>query len=861
MQKIELISASGNVKQHIDNNTVKVTISRATIKITISPKDISGSQKINNDLILVKSDGDQIFLEGFFALSGKEKNKLVIEDQDELYLANYDEGTFSGLEFIPVDSLNDVIMPTGNNQTAAWLVPVVGLAAVGAGIAVYNYSHSGNQHSGSENNNSSDTNDNTEQNSLNSALETLNVRSTELDNARQALEDSVREMKTHPDDDSVGAVSDARASLESAVNSLKTALVQLQDAVTNAAGKDIDTSAAQQEVASAEDRLSGASDVMQSAAQNLAVVLELLDANPEKVLASVQETVVGALKTINEAVKQPVEENIKACMQSQTQAEQGLAELKTMIDKFSQVIEKAQNQGISVSSSLEYLSTLQTQYENTSSAVVKAVETALKNQHDLTLASEAAQAAQTAVAAAEQAKAVGEEKLSAALALKKQVLEASQIDRVEEVNQAIAEANQALETARESADVANALIQTAIDATNQVSPDVDPSLLPGNIAPVDFSDLHSIDKGLQIDTHKTFLEALQDFTQKFVDSVKDIFQQIADSGPATMIKYLISSDLFASVGDVIAGKVSAIVESFNIAFKGTLDLAGAEFKFLSTLFSTGVSAVKETISGSFSAFKDSVGAVLSGITQGISDALKDMGLLDWINPSKWISLVSDIVVKSVGNIFSNLAEVIKDTPGKVIDFVAEKISIITEATGEKVSEQFSIVKDSVFDILKTAFDAFIQQPLEKLIQPVMDKIVDLISHPFESVQGLISAIVESVNNGIDIVKNIISLPGKLLDNTAELIQDVLNAFGKDTVTDGDGNEIQGLAGTALNDMNVKPLLIDSGSNGDISLDSLVPQTKTAIQVPGENMATLTTEPYHNMTFSPEESHVQLPVAA
>lgn len=863
MQKINVVSSAGNIKYVVNSSTYKVTTPASIIKIALTKKEINGVQKVKNDLVLMKSDGEKILLENFFAFTGKDENKLVIEDQGKLYLATYDSNDFAGLDFVSVESLYDVLTTVEGDSASEWMVPLLGLAAVaaaGIGIAVHNHKSGGG---GSRSNSGSVSDDNKGEagkEALKSAQDVLDARIADLNTAQKLLNDAVQAMKTNPDAASIEVVNVARVSLNHAADFLEAAKDQLQTAIENAVNKSVDTTAAEQVIKQVEDSLSGASEAGISAEQLAQIAQELLDAYPQSAITSFQETITDAQSIIDKAGTRPVDENIAACVQSKEKAEQSLAELNTFIDNFRQAIEKAQGAGINVSQSSERLSNIQMRYEQAGNAIAEAVVTTLKNQQDLAMANDAANAAREAVAAAEQAKVLATEKMNAALELKKQVLDENQLDRVDEVNLAISEANKALETARELLETANSLILASSEASGKVSPGVDADLIPGEISSVDVSDLALVDKGVQVDTHKTFMEALQDFTQKFVDSIKDIYQQIADSKAVAIIQSIISDVLsgFSAISEVITGKVGAVVESLKIAFKGVGDFASAEFTFFSEVFSTAVATVKDTISGTIGIFKDGIGAIVSGVTQGVTDALKDMSLIDWINPGKWITLVKDSIVNSVGNIFTNLVNAVKDIPGKIIESMMDKIANVSGALEDKLSEQFDIVKDSVSDILKTVFDAFIQAPLEKLIQPIMDKVIDLISHPFESIQGLISAIIESVSDGIEIVKSIVSLPGKLLDSTIALVKDVIDSFNKDTVIDGDGKELQDLAEVTM----IKSLLTSADNARDISLDKIIPQQESVAFVTStENIVALQTETFH-MPISTEESQLSaIPVAA
>ncbi|MGC0809188.1 BapA/Bap/LapF family prefix-like domain-containing protein [Pantoea agglomerans] len=866
MPKIEIISASGNIKTTVNSNFYKILSSGEVIKLTVAKNEISGSQKVKNDLILTKSTGEKIILEDFFTDEGKEKNKLVVEDQGQLWLADYDAQDFTGLSFAPVASMSDVTEAGSDFSTAAWLVPLIGVAAVGAGVALHNRSDGSGGHK-------SNKNSLPEKQVVDDAQKTLEAGETDLNQAQKLLNDAAQAMKNNPDAASVETVSNASSGLQNAILALEAAGKAQSAAIVDAKAKGIDTTAAEKAGQQAQKALSDASVAIDKASQLSETAQALTAAYPQATINSLQVNFEKVQSELEKVKTLPTEENIEASVQYQELATNSLAELQSVIKNLQQVIQKAQEQGFNVTQSTALMEGLQQQYEQVSKSVSDTLAQAHQNQQDVAAAITFAQTAHDAVEKAEQEKALASEKLSAALALKALVLENNELSRVDEVNQSITQANKALEAAREAASKAGALVQAARDSANKIDASVDPSLKPEVTPAPSISDLKAIDKGVVGETHKTFFDALHDYALSFVNTAKEVYQQIADSKPTEIIQSVISDVLagLGTVGELVTGKIGAIVDSVKIAFEGAGDLAGAEFKFFGDLFNLAVSAVKDTISASISGTVSTIYAgfdgVVSGISQGISDALKDMGLLDWINPIKWIGLVKDVIFNSVGNVVSNLVDVVKAIPGNIIDFIGHKITEAKDTLGKDFSDKFDIVKNAVTDIVKTVSDAFIQQPFEKLLKPVIDKVADIMSHPFESVQALISTIVETVKDSIDIVKALVSIPDKILDNTATFIKEMADSLNENKVIDGDGKEIQALAKPASDDKQnsagteIKSLLKSSDSTGDISLDKVVPATAHENLVTVNNIASISAETFH-MPLSNDDSHTSaIPVAA
>lgn len=831
MQKMEIISASGNIKSMVVGGRYNITQPGVTVRMEVAKGGIVGSQKVNNDLLLVMKDGEKVTLENFFATEGGVKNKLVLDDGASLYVADYNSQSFAGLSFTPVASMDEVVATDeGGISTAAWVIPLVGLAAIGAGVAIYNRSSNDDNNSGESKQAATQT--------LAKTQAALEASSANLDASQKQLDAAIVAMKATPNDATVAATNNAKAALDEATQALKTASTAHQTAIDKAKSQGIDTNAAEQAETAAQQSITAATEAGKAAVTLTETALALIAAATEEAFSAVQLSLSSTQKSIELAKCQPTEENVGSCSQYQKDADKSLAEMQALLNELKQLIQSAQEQGFETPRCSPLLERLQTQCDEMTKSIAEAIAQAQQNKLDLDAANEAVLAAKEAMEAAVQQKAEAAKLLTAALALKAEVLEKNQLDRVDEVNLNIAKANAALAAAAAASEAANAAAAKADEAIAKISPDVEADLIPDAVPSIDISDLQGIESGVQSDTHKTFLEALQDFAQSFIDSAKAIFQQILDSKPVEIIQTIISDIMtgIGAVGDVLATKVGAVFDAVKTAFGVIGDLVGTEASFLSSLLNLGLTTVKEALSGVFTTVTESIGNIVSGLTKGISDALSGMSLLDWVNPLKWIGLVKDVISNSVGNVFSSIVETIMSLPGKFIDAVMAKISQLGEALGTKFSEAFTTIKDSISDVLKTVFDAFIKNPFDSLLKPIIDKVSDLISNPFESISKLISTIVETVTDGINIVKSLLSLPGELIEKVVKLVTDIIDSFGTDSVVNGDGTEIQDLLKSVIEDLS------SSTKSGDINLDGILSETaeETASATAVDNVTDITT---------------------
>ncbi|WP_369436728.1 BapA/Bap/LapF family prefix-like domain-containing protein [Serratia marcescens] len=115
----------------------RISTSETVVKIDLSPKSITGSQRDGQDLILIKDDG-AVIIEGFFNTNNGKKKKLLLkyvsEGKEKVYEAHYDDMAFKGITF-KASEASDMItkdVADGSNENYSWIVPLVGVSALGA---------------------------------------------------------------------------------------------------------------------------------------------------------------------------------------------------------------------------------------------------------------------------------------------------------------------------------------------------------------------------------------------------------------------------------------------------------------------------------------------------------------------------------------------------------------------------------------------------------------------------------------------------------------------------------------------------------------------------------------------------------
>lgn len=863
MQKMEIITASGE-RTPVPNSVSQIKISQpgATVKISIAKEMIRGAQKDGNNLILLEKEGGSITIEDFFKTEGTLKNKLILDEDGKCYEAKYSAENFTGLAFFPVKQEADDSANHGEMSTAAWLVPLLVATATGIGIAIHN-NNSGSSHSDGSSNSK-------EKQMLREAQKIAESKDSALINAQKTLTEAVKAMQVNPSVSTIKAVEEASAAVKTAMDALNKASETLKSAIAAAKAKGVDTAAAEKIQKQTVDDKSSAENVMENAAKLVKTATSLLDESATATAEQAKLEFKFASDAATAANKQPSQVAIDNAKAKLSTADATLAKLHTQIEQLTQLIAQAKEQGFNVDSVTTRLKDLQTQQSilsQESKALASSVAEAEQSVQDLDVARKAVDAANEAAKLAGGQKTQAAEKLVAALALKEEVLKNNQINRVDEVNKAISEANKSLDAARKAAEAANTAAAKANADIDKINALVDPSLKPAKVAAVDAPDLQAINKGLQVDDNKTFVESVEVFVKSLIDSVSNVWQTITNSKSLEFLNKVVTeiTSGIKNFSEVLGDKVVAVVKAFKIVEKALVDFfINKPIDFFKDVISITWQKITEAISETFSTIKSGFDAVISGVGKAIGDALKDMSLLDWVNPSKWVGLIKSVIFNSVSNIFKNVIDVLKTIPEKIVDFFMNAMSKYAGAFADKISGKFDVVKNAVTDVVKTLFDSFIKNPIEKLLSPILEKITDFLSHPIESMQKLVSGITDLVKDAFNIIKNIVDLPCKWIANSSQLIKDIYNSFKGDQVKNGDGSELNKLVEKMLGDQQsdaykaVNSLLKSTSNSGDINLNKLVPETSTS-KVPSATES-VSSSNYHS-TPAFDDIHSSLPVAA
>ncbi|WP_407929008.1 phage tail protein [Intestinirhabdus alba] len=865
---MEIINAAGkNMEVAAGQKHIKISQVGTTVKVALSKKMISGAQKDKDNLILLQKDGTKFIVEDFFKTEGGVKNKLILEEGGKAWEANYNAEHFAGLSFVPVKAADERPAPEaeGEVSTAVWLVPLVAVAAAGLGVAVYN-------HNNSDSHSSKHSGDSKEKQALDQAQNATVAKESELAQAQDALSEAMKAMQDDPTAATIGAVEEATATLKKAQEALNDANARLKSAVDAAKVLGIDTAAAEKTYAQAAADSANADALLVQAGElaNTAVILTAEGANAAE--AQVAKALESTSTAVDIANKQPAADAIDDAKAKLAASGQSLQALAAQIDLLTQQIAFAQQEGINVTQASARLKALQEQYAKDSAlndALADSIAQAEQSVLDLETAYKAVEDAEAALKVAIEQKAQAEDALTAALALKAEVLKDNRTDRIEEVNKAIEEANLTLIGARQAMEAANAAVAKANADVDNINPAVDAALKPQKVTPIDVDAVQPIDKGVQLAEQATIGEAIGTFVNGIGDSAAKVWDEVINSKPLEFLHSAASGiisgidSVLNVLGTFVSGGASAIVSVVSaLGFFITEPFAWAA-KEVGVIWNK----ITEIPGGAVNVLFEAADAIFSGIGKGISDALQGMTLLDYINPTKWVGIVADVVGGVISNVASNVWKVISDIPGKILDYFVDGFTQIGGVWDDAWALKGQVFQDTINDVFKTLYESFIKNPLEKIVAPIMDTIKGLMSNPFESLEKLGSDILDVINSGIDVIKSALALPGKWFTGFVDLIKTVLESFADGKVTNGDGSELQEMLQTLLNKQTsdgsteVKALLKSHDASGEINLSKLVPETAESKGAPlADHQPASSVTNYHSPSAA-DEMYSSLPVAA
>jgi hypothetical protein len=871
MEKAVIISPSGKTAPvNPGSHVIKVSEPGSTVKISLPKAMVSGALKDGDNLILAKKNGEKIIVEDFFKTQGGQKNTLKIEDKGTVYEAKYSAEHFAGLSFTAVKQANDSDNESGETNTEAWLVPLLAIAAVGAGIAIYNIKDNGHSNSSHHDNN------NKEKQTLDDARKKVNGEGNTLNKAQKQLEDAIKAMKSNPSPATIKAVEDARTAVKKATEALNKANSALQSAIYGAKAKGIDTKEAEKLHKKTNADIDDAKNALNKAADLVKIALSLTEEGAKALENKANEALKAAGDATKAASKHPTKQAIDTAKTKLETAKSAITALEKQMALLSQQIEKAKQLGFNVSPAQARLHDLQKKLAHMgkeAKALADAVAKAEKSLHELELANKAVEAATALMKKAAEQKAQAEKKLAEAQAMKDAALKNNQIDRIDEINKAIAEADKRLGEARKAADKANAAADNANKQIDNLNRDLDPGLKPPKVNPIDMKGLKPIDKGLKLDDNKSFSESIFNFIKNLSDSITTFWNTLSKSKPLEFLQKAISEVIngIKTLGDVFSTKVSALVDAVKSLAKGLGEIfINKPIGFIKDLMKITWDKTKEAVGEMFKMFKEGLDGVMSSLSKAVSDALKDMSLTDWVNPAKWTDLVKNIITGSIKSILKNLFDVIKTIPDKFMTFLSDALSKYSGAFSKVIADKIKILKETMSDVMKVLYEGFIKNPIDKIIKPLFEKVVDIFKHPGESLTKLVSDIVTLVKDSFGLIKDLINLPSKWINDSIQLIKDIINSFKGDHVKDGDGRELNKLL-AKLNELahnkhnssqhELKQIFKENKSSGDINLNKLAPENGAPkLHIKPENHSSADHSNYKS-PLPMDDLHTALPAAA
>lgn len=870
MNKIDVFSKAGKELIYSNANVIKVPQSGSIVKVNIPTNTISGAVKSGNNLVILQKNGEKITLEDFFpAGENAEPTKLVIADGEYLYQANYDSDNFSGLEFSAVSSMDEVISGEGTDQgvnPAVWIVPLVVAGVAGIAIAA----SSGGSGGGGGNDGGSDAGkkpvtvvgpDDKSQAKFDEqvAKTEADLTVTKLD----ALKAAVEALQAEPTAENLAKVQDAKAALAEELTALQTKVTAFEAVTKAAAENKLNTSEAKALLEKIASEMADATTVSENADTIAKAVSDLLD------YVSGLDTAFTTMKdvlTASEAAKtQPSDTNVESVREALTTLQSKLAELNAGLESS---LTPAAEKGIATDTLKAQADAALNKVESEIGTITANLEIAEANLAAVNDAYAKVTAYNEKVPAAENKVKDANLAVEAAKNAKEQAIKSNSLEKVDEINAQIKAANTDLIGAKQALNELTTAREDAINAIEKVSPDVAASHKPNtdNLKDVNVTPSEPIEKGIIVKEAKGIFEAIKDGLASFKDMANSEFKEFVDkvlaSKPVDVVKDMIqgAKDAISNIGSTIWTAIKAPIEAFKVGFKGAKDFISETGNIIKSGIKFGVDTVKEAIAGSFKIFKDGISDVYQAVKKTALDAIKDMKITDWINPVKVIGLGKDIVISGIKAGIKATWDAVKAFPVKGFEFVVQKIKDGAKLISDHVSTQFSTVKDSVQEIVKILHTAFIKNPIDTFVKPVIDAL-----NPFKAIPKWGSIIIESIKDGIDILKSLKDIPGKGIEIIKDMISDILGSSKGDKIAEGDGNEIKAFLkeitdapethtdevakvsdGKATDEINVTDEVKEpafelnellSENNTGINLDAIAPKEETVIvSVPSEAQA-------------------------
>lgn len=794
MNRIDVLSKTGKeLTSSSSANVIKVPEPGAIVKVHMPANGISGAVKSGNNLVLLQKNGDKITLEDFFP-AGKDvpPTKLVIADGDHLYQANYDSDSFSGLEFAAVGSIDEVIngeaAGDGSLNPAIWIVPLVVAGIAGIAIAASGGGGGGGKSGGDK--------------PIDPVKPVIPDKKTQAEFDKEiakikpeltitkldALKAAIEALKAAPTAENIANVKAAKNALTEELSALQGKVVAFDAQIKAAEANKLDTTEAKALLEKIASETGNAGKLSENADEIVSIVSDLLDqvAGLNTAFTTMKE-VLAASET---AKTQPSEKNLQAAQEALSALQAKLAELKTGVEAS---LKAAAEKGISTVD-------LKAQADASLGKVESEINTIIENMHiaEANLAAVNDAYAKltdynTKILSAENKVKEANLAVEAAKKAKEDAIKANSLDKVAEINAQIKAANEGLVTAKQGLNELTTARGEAVKAIENISKNVADSHKPNvsDLKEISVTPSEPIDKGILVKESKGIFEAIKDGLTSLKDMANSEFKEFVDkvlaSKPVQVIKDMIQGvkDTISKIGSTIWSQIKAPVEAFKAGFKGVKDFILEIGSVIKGGIKLGIDTVKEAISGGFKILKDGISDVYQAVKKSTLDALKDMKFTDWINPIKVIGLAKDVVVNGIKAGIKAAWDAIKVIPGKGFEFVVQKIKDGAKLVADHISNQFHTVKDSVQEIAKILYTAFIKNPFDTFVKPILDML-----NPLKAIPKWTSIILDTIKDGVDILKSIKDIPGKGIEIIKGMISDILDSFKGDKVSEGNGNEIK-----------------------------------------------------------------------
>jgi hypothetical protein len=764
---VELYSSSGNVNYPVPSKYVHIPSPGGVVKVSLSKSELIALVKHGYSLNVIFSNDYEIIIDNFFDDEPSAKNKLIMDDNGDLYDVSYVETAPNGIALTPMSTNID----TASSSDIGWLLPLLGIsgAVVGTGMVLAsgrdggstnshdetsnrdsNSSGEGGNSSGEGGNGSGEGGNGTVvvDNELRDVTHEIISLLYKISIVDEEINNAVSMAKIMPSNENAKIIEGMLYGFKQDIHSLSVLNETLYNAIVLAKGKGEST---ENEVILLEkvnvlfssyyDTINS-KDSFVEILSKFVVLSDVISATNKEIFEVKRKSVFAKLN--------PSHNNIDV-------ANEMVLFLKEKIDFLNvnaSVISLAKDAGVNDFGANEKVNETFDLY----SSIIDDIQNAEIDCQNIIVSKEKIMLANEAVELALKEKDIAVKAMYDAISLKDNALRNNDYSSVDYVNSKVLEANSLLNDSNLSIANANALINSANESIDMISDFVAKELRPDPITtklPEPNGDLLN---GVAIKNPIPLADSLSGLVKNSFEVIKDFVSMLFSTNPFSFIKD-VTSAFFQTLTLPTVGKV-LFEYGFGVfdAVKSFVLLATEVVGFYSpnialarlyVLFADGVKIAYSALKLIPEGISEFYNAIDSAVRQSVHEAFfegSDSFLGGVVNAASFVPMV---IFNTTSNLFSAF--------GKVKSSVSELLS------SEEVSTFMNIMfaADRFHAMINSVKKLLIDIPADNILLPFYEKIQE-----------------------IYLVDSLISFPGKIV----ELLSDFIKGFSQNSLVESDGRE-------------------------------------------------------------------------